>query len=501
MRLAIRQYHKRSNDTLYQLQQQKIRLIEKQLSMKDDEIQQLRGNKNNNYDTIDQETQYLLQDIDNKFAISSDANENQINFMAEDVSIVQVPKKTFPLFQNADQVSKRVVVKGNMIEDPIESQGCNISCLQQRLQELNQLIEENNNNVNNNDNNFKEENQIIMSKLEEKIKEFENDMNFFLSCNSQKKNHNQNEDKNSHQGLAASYLNSNEEDKKMNEIKEKFEDVKIRITKSLGKNNHNDYLSHEQAQLLSDPFQNQHAFHAKRATNLVNANKNNNIEGSKNGNDNYSEDSEMVHEKLRYSNDDEDNEDIIAAKPAEQDYHYVVQQIRKLMQNNPRYNPNESLDKQIEQVIGDSNELKDKYDELKSYIVKLRDAKKKLENELKESRQLLNKSKFNNNNEGIDNKETQNANLEQKDILDQIKNNLQGLYNDIELNHQDTPHQLAIQSHQRLEDIREPLKDLCADEELECYELDEGFGILGKTIDKIDNNDNNGKKIMIKKKS
>jgi len=29
MRLAIRQYHKRSNDTLYQLQQQKIRLIEK----------------------------------------------------------------------------------------------------------------------------------------------------------------------------------------------------------------------------------------------------------------------------------------------------------------------------------------------------------------------------------------------------------------------------------------------------------------------------------------
>jgi len=171
----------------------------------------------------------------------------------------------------------------------------------------------------------------------------------------------------------------------MNEIKEKFEDVKIRITKSLVKNkqneiemlkqsivgnkeliddnnNHNDYVSHEQAQLLSDPFQNQHAFHAKRPTKLVNANKNNNIEGSKNGNDNYSEDSEMVHEKLRYSNDDEDNEDIIAAKPAEQDYHYVVQQIRKLMQNNPRYNPNESLDKQIEQVIGDSNELKDKYE-------------------------------------------------------------------------------------------------------------------------------------------
>jgi len=99
MRLAIRQYHKRSNDTLYQLQQQKIRLIEKQLSMKDDEIQQLRGNKNNNYDTIDQETQYLLQDIDNKFAISSNANENQINFMAEDVSIVQVPKKHFHYFK------------------------------------------------------------------------------------------------------------------------------------------------------------------------------------------------------------------------------------------------------------------------------------------------------------------------------------------------------------------------------------------------------------------
>jgi len=57
-----------------------------------------------------------------------------------------------------------------MIEDPIESQGCNISCLQQRLQELHQLIEEDNNNVNNNDNNFKEENQIIMSKLEEKNK-------------------------------------------------------------------------------------------------------------------------------------------------------------------------------------------------------------------------------------------------------------------------------------------------------------------------------------------
>jgi len=86
--------------------------------------------------------------------------------------LYQVPKKNIPLFKkkNADQVSKRVVVKGNMIEDPIESQGCNISCLQQRLQELNQLIEENNNNVNNNDNNFKEENQIIMSKLEEKNK-------------------------------------------------------------------------------------------------------------------------------------------------------------------------------------------------------------------------------------------------------------------------------------------------------------------------------------------